>query len=131
MSDDGSGEDSASPSPPTASAATAPSSALARVRREPRLRPAAFAVAVAVGLVLASVHWLGLVAAGAAASLVAPTARRGVAYALGAGVLALVAFAVSLGPAAGTLPEMTPVIYVAVAAALGLPLLGSLARGII
>jgi flavin-dependent dehydrogenase len=80
---------------------------------------------------MASVHWLGLVAAGAAASLVAPTVRRGVAYALGAGVLALVVFAISLGPAAGTLPEMRPVVYVAVAAALGLPLFGSLARWIV
>ncbi len=124
MSDDGDGEESASPSP---SPTSAPSTALARVRRDPRLR----LVTVAVGLALASAHWLGLVAAGAAASIVAPTARRGAAYALGVGVLALVAFAVSLGPAAGVLPEMRPVIYVAVAAALGLPLLGSLARWII
>ncbi|MFO8114368.1 MAG: hypothetical protein R6U01_03250 [Halorubrum sp.] len=104
---------------------------MARVRREPRRRAAALAVVVALGLALASVHWLGLVAAGAAASLVAPTARRGVAYALGVGALTLVAFAVSLGPAAASLPEVTPVVYVAVAAALGLPLLGSLARGVI
>jgi hypothetical protein len=143
VSDDGDGEGSASSSassPPAVSSspaasspssAPAPSTALTRVRREPRRRLVALAVAVAVGLALASVHWLGLVAAGAAASLVAPTARRGVAYALGVGVLALVAFAVSLGPAAGVLPGMRPVIYVAVAAALGLPLLGSLARWVI
>ena len=106
-------------------------SALARIRREPRLRLVALAAGLALGLALASVHWIGLVAAGVAASLVAPTFRRGVAYALGAGLLALAAFAVSLGPAAGALPEMRPVIYVAAAAALGLPLLGSLARGII
>jgi len=104
---------------------------LARIRSEPRTRAVAVAVAVALGLALASVHWLGLIAAGAAASLVAPTVRRGVAYALGAGALALVAFAVSLGPAAAVLPEMRPVIYVAAAAAVGLPLLGSLARGVV
>lgn len=131
MSDDGSGEDSAPVSPSAPSSSSAPSRALARIGRESRARHLALSVAVAVGLALASVHWLGLVAAGAAASLVAPTVRRGVAYALGAGVLALVAFAVSLGPAAGTLPEMRPVVYVAVAAALGLPVLGSLARGAI
>lgn len=105
-------------------------SRLARVRRDPRLRLVAFAGAVALGLALASVHWVGLVAAGAGASLVASTFRRGAAYAFGAGLLALAAFAASLGPAAALLPEMRPVVYVAVAAALGLPLLGSLARGV-
>ena len=104
---------------------------LARVRGEPRARAVALAVAVALGVALASVHWIGLVAAGALASLVAPTVRRGVGYAFAAGAVALVAFAVSVGPAAGSLPEMRPVIYVAVAAAVGLPLLGSLARAVI
>lgn len=106
-------------------------SPLARVRRDSRTRAVALAVAVALGLALASVHWLGLVALGAVASLVAPTVRRGVAYALGAGALALVAFALSLGPAAGILPEMRPVTSLVVAAALGLPLFGSLARAIV
>nr|WP_241662540.1 hypothetical protein [Halorubrum depositum] len=101
------------------------------MRGDPRLRLVAFAGAVALGLALASVHWIGLVAAGVAASLVAPAFRRGVAYALGTGALALAAFAVSLGPAAASLPEMRPVIYVTVAAAFGLPLLGSLARGVV
>ncbi|WP_435075427.1 hypothetical protein [Halorubrum sp. HHNYT27] len=119
MSGDDSRASSESPSP------------LARIRDEPRTRAVAFAVAVVFGIALASVHWLGLLAAGAASSLVAPTARRGIAYALGAGALALVAFAVSLGSAATTLPEMQPVIFVAVGAAVGLPLLGSLARWII
>lgn len=133
MSDD-EGPASASSDSAVPSESTAPTdrpSRLDRVRCEPRTRAVALAVAVAIGLSLASVHWVGLVAAGAAASLVAPTLRRGVAYAFGVGALALVAFAVSLGPAAGTLPEMRPVVYVAVAAAFGLPLLGSLARGVV
>jgi flavin-dependent dehydrogenase len=124
VSDDGSGEGSGSTAQPSPSP-------FARIRREPRRRAVALAVVVVLGLALASVHWLALVAAGAAASLVAPTARRGVAYALSVGALALVAFAVSLGPSAASLPEMTPVVYVAVAAVFGLPLLGSLARGIV
>lgn len=128
MSDDETGGASASSGAPSPPASPSP---LARVRRGSRARAVALAVAVALGLALASAHWLGLVAAGAAASLVAPTFRRGVAYALGTGALALVAFAVSLGPAAGTLPEMRPVVYVAVAAAFGLTLIGSLARGIV
>ena len=122
MSDDAGGPTTASPGSP---------SPLARVRGEPRARAVALAVAVGLGVALASVHWLGLVAAGALASLVAPTLRRGVAYALVAGAVALVAFALSIGSAAGSLPEMRPVVYVAVAAAVGLPLLGSLARGVV
>ncbi|EMA64995.1 hypothetical protein [Halorubrum kocurii] len=104
---------------------------LDRIRTDSRPHAAALGVALAVGVALASVHWLGLVAAGAAAALVAPSPRRGVAYALVAGVLALAVFAVSLGPAAALLPEMRPVVYVTVAGALGLPLLGSLARGVV
>ena len=104
---------------------------LDRVRTEPRLHAVAVVAALAVGVALASVHWLGLIAAGALASLVAPTARRGVAYALGAGVVALAAFAVSLGPATAAVPGLRPVVYVAVGAGLALPLFGSLARAVV
>ncbi|QAU11481.1 hypothetical protein EKH57_01040 [Halorubrum sp. BOL3-1] len=104
---------------------------LDRVRTEPRPHAAALAAAVGVGVALASVHWLGLIAAGALASLVAPTVRRGVAYAVGAGVVALAAFAGSIGPAAAAVPGMRPVVYVTVGAGLGLPLLGSLARAVV
>ena len=98
------------------------------VRTEPRLHAVGVAAALAVGVALASVHWLGLIAAGALASLVAPTVRRGVLYAFAAGVVALVAFAVGLGSAAGAVPGMRPIVYVAVGAGLALPLFGSLAR---
>ncbi|QKG93476.1 hypothetical protein HPS36_11580 [Halorubrum salinarum] len=101
-----------------------------RVRTEPRAHAVAVVAAAAVGVAFASVHWLGLIAAGALASLVAPTVRRGVAYALGAGVVALAAFAVSLGPAAAAVPGMRPITYVAVGAGLALPLFGSLARAV-
>jgi len=104
---------------------------LDRIRTDPLSHAVALAVTLAVGVALASLHWLGLVAAGAAAALVAPTFRRGVGYALAAGVLALVGFAVALGPAAALVPEMRPVVYVTVGGAVGLPLLGSLARGIV
>ncbi|SFR57089.1 MULTISPECIES: hypothetical protein [Halorubrum] len=105
-------------------------SLLDRVRTEPRPHAVALVAATAVGVALASAHWLGLIAAGALASLAAPTVRRGVAYALGAGVTSLVAFAVSLGPAAAAVPGMRPVVYVAVGAGLGLPLFGSVARAV-
>lgn len=110
---------------------TESASPLVQIRTDPRTHVVALGVALAVGVALASVHWLGLVAAGAAAALVAPTFRRGVVYALVAGILALVVFAIALGPAAGLVPGMRPVVYVTVGGALGLPLLGSLARGVV
>ncbi|TKX74202.1 hypothetical protein EXE46_10165 [Halorubrum sp. GN11_10-6_MGM] len=117
-----------------ASESTAPSESRSlrdRVRTEPRPHAVALVAALAAGVGLASLHWLGLIAAGALASLVAPTARRGVGYALAAGVVVLAAFAVSLGPAAGAASEMIPVVYVTVGAGLGLPLFGSLARAVV
>ena len=101
-----------------------------RVRTEPRPHAVALVAALGVGVALASVHWLGLIAAGALASLAAPTVRRGALYALGAGVVALAAFAVALGSAAGAVPGMRPVVYVAVGAGLALPLFGSTARAV-
>jgi len=108
-----------------------PASLLDRVRTEPRPHAIALLTAVGVGVALATVHWIGLIAAGALASLVAPTVRRGVGYALGAGVVALAAFAVALGPAAAAVPGMRPVVYVAVGAGLALPLFGSLVRAVV
>ena len=102
-----------------------------RVRTESRPHAAAVIAAVGIGVALASVHWLGLIAAGALASLPAPTVRRGVGYALLAGVVLLAAFAVSLGPAAGPATGMVPAVYVTVGAGLGLPLFGSLARAVV
>ena len=103
---------------------------LGRVRTEPRSHAVALVAALGVGVALATVHWLGLIAAGALASLVAPTVRRGAWYALLAGVAVLAAFAVSLGPAVGPASEMVPAVYVTVGAGVGLPLFGSLARAI-
>lgn len=103
---------------------------LERVRTETRPHVGAVVLATALGLLLASLHWVGLVAAGAAVAVVAPSFRRGAAYALGFGLLALAVFAVSTGSAAPLVAGMRPVVYVTVASAVGLPLLGSLARGI-
>jgi hypothetical protein len=124
------------PDPSEAAAATdgspsAARAALDRVRTEPGPHAVALGAALALGVVLAWVHWVGLVAAGALASLAAPTVRRGVGYALLAGVVVLAAFAVSLGSAAGAVPGMEPVVYVAVGAGLGLPLFGSIARAVV
>ncbi len=108
-----------------------PRDGLHRVRTEPRPHALALVVAGLVGLALAWVHWLGLIAAGALVALVAPSFRRGVTYGAGIGLLVLVVFTISLGDAAGRVPSMTPIVYVTVGSGLGLPLLGALIRGIV
>ncbi|WP_049923478.1 hypothetical protein [Halopiger djelfimassiliensis] len=108
---------------------TAPASVLERVRTEPRTHAAALAVAVCLGLVLAWLHWVGLVVAGALVGLVSPGLRRGILTALGFGVLVLIVFALSLGRSAWFVLEMRPVVFVPVASAIGLPVFGSLVRG--
>lgn len=104
--------------------------ALERVRTDRRPHAAAVVVAVGLGLALSWLHWMGLVLGGALVALVASTPWRGVAGAVGFGALALVVFAVSLGSSTGAVLEMTPIVYVTVASGIGLPLLGSLLRGI-
>ncbi|SDF38247.1 hypothetical protein SAMN04488067_10412 [Halorubrum xinjiangense] len=121
--------ESAAPSESTASSGSP--SLRDRVRTEPRPHAVAVIGALVAGVGLASLHWLGLIAAGALASLAAPTVRRGAGYALGAGVVCLAAFAASLGPAAGAASDMLPVVYVTVGAGLGLPLFGSLTRAVV
>ncbi len=101
----------------------------ARTRRQPHA--VALAGAAALGVLVAWFHWLGLVVGGALVALVAPSLRRGAAYALAFGVLVLVAFAVSIGDSILLVPEMRPIVYVTVASAVGLPLLGSVARGVV
>lgn len=115
----------------SASDVSDPDSPLARIRTEPRIHVGSLAPAAAAGVAIASVHWIGLVAAGAAVAVVAPTLRRGALYAAGVGALSLIVFTVSLGSAAALVPGMRPVVYVTVASAFGLPLFGSLARGLV
>lgn len=103
---------------------------LQRIRTEPRLHAVALVVAALVGLALAWVHWLGLIAAGALVALVAPSLGRGLAYGAGIGLLVLIVFVLSLGDAAARVPAMAPIVYVTVGSALGLPLLGALVRGV-
>ncbi|WP_247000143.1 hypothetical protein [Halosolutus gelatinilyticus] len=112
---------------PRAASATA----LDRVRTDRRTHLVALVAAVAIGLVAAWFHWLGLVLGGGAVALVAPSFRRGIGIAIGFGLLVLVVFAVSLGGATWPAIEMAPVVYLVVASAIGLPMLGSLVRGIV
>lgn len=104
---------------------------LERVRTEPAAHVIALVTAAALGLALSWLHWLGLVVAGALVGLVSPSVPRALLGGLGVGLLVLVAFAATLGEAAAVAAGMTPIVSVAVAAAIGLPLLGSLSRAVV
>ncbi|OVE85909.1 hypothetical protein [Natronolimnobius baerhuensis] len=99
---------------------------LERVRTEPQIHVLALLGSVMIGLALAWVHWLGLVAGGAAVGLISPTRTRALAGALGFGLLVLGVFVLSVGETPLDLLEMTPVVYATIGSAIGLPLLGSL-----
>ncbi|SFC06436.1 hypothetical protein SAMN05444422_10490 [Halobiforma haloterrestris] len=101
---------------------------LERVRTDSTVHAVALLAAVAVGLALSWLHWLGLIAAGALVGLVSPTTKRAVLGGLGFGVLVLAVFAATLGDSAAVAAGTTPIVYVAVGAALGLPVFGSLVR---
>jgi hypothetical protein len=92
----------------------------------------ALAVAAVVGLAAAWVHWLGLVLGGGLVGLASSRLRWAVVAGLGFGALVLAAFVVA-SPAlsAGELLALRPPVYVTVGAGLGLPLLGSLVRGVV
>ena len=104
---------------------------LKRVRTEPRPHAVAVIVAVVLGLGLSWLHWFGLVVGGALVSFVAPSLRRGVLGAVAFGAAVLVAFALTVGSSTWVVLEMTPVVYLVVASAFGLPVLGSLVRGVV
>ncbi len=88
---------------------------------------------VVVGLLAAQGHWLGLVVGAAVVSLPQPSFERGVAAGVGLGVLAWIAFLVSLWSAgvAGMYPEMGQVATVVAGISVACGLLGGLARGVV
>ena len=122
--------DPESAKPPNAESVSTGRSLLDRVRTEPRAHAMALVVVLVVGLAAAWLHWLGLVLGGTLVGVVSKTLPRAILGGVGFGVVVLVVFAASLGPAVGPVLEMAPVSYLVVAAALGLPVLGSLVRGL-
>ncbi|MXV62326.1 hypothetical protein GS429_09680 [Natronorubrum sp. JWXQ-INN-674] len=104
---------------------------LERIRTEPGPHAVAVVIAVALGLLFSWLHWFGLVVGGALVSVLAPNLRRGVVGAVAFGAVVLVAFAFALGSSTWIVIEMTPVVYLVVASAFGLPVLGSLLRGLL
>jgi hypothetical protein len=112
---------------------TAVDEGLARLRETPRYHWLGLVAACLAGLVLASVHPVGLVAGGALVGLVSTTLRRAVLAGLGFGVLVLVAWAGLLvwhGSLGGVLAT-GQFVALGAAMALGGPLLGSLVRGVV
>ena len=84
-----------------------------------------------VGLTLTWIHWFGLLVGGALVGIVSKSVPRALFAGLVFGLVVLVAFAVSIGEAAWAVLGMWPAVGVTVGAALGLPIIGSLVRGIV
>lgn len=100
------------------------------VRTDSQIHALVLALAILIGVALAWVHWFGLVLAGALVGIVSPSLWRAIAAGFAVGLVVLVVFTLTLGDALGPTLEMTPIVWVAVASALGLPVLGSLVRGL-
>lgn len=105
---------------------------LAGVRQSPNQRRIILVIALLVGLALTWVHWLGLFVAGALVGLVSKTVPHALFAGLvvGALVLALHLFG-SPVMSTGEFIALSPASYVTVAAALLMPLWGSLVRGVV
>jgi hypothetical protein len=109
------------------------SARLAPLRETPRYHWAGLVAAIVLGLALASVHWLGLVAGGALVGIVSTSFRRALLAGLGFGVLVVVSW-VGLAVVGGVLGKVLATGQLAgITVAIGLvaPVLGSLVRGIV
>lgn len=117
---------------PPAGAGSLTPSFLVEIRESPTQRSVFLAVAALVGLGFAWIHWSGLFLAGALVGLASKTVPRAVVASVlvGAAVLALHVLA-SPAMGAGEFVALSPPSYVAVAAALLMPLWGSLVRGVV
>lgn len=105
---------------------------LQSLRHSPAHRRVALVGVVLIGVAAAWLHWVGLLVAGVLVGLVSATLPRAVVTGLAVGVLVL-AVQVVASPAVdpGELVALAPVSYVTVGAALGLPVWGSLVRGVV
>jgi len=107
--------------------------ALDDLRGDRRQRLAVTTVAVVVGFGLATLHWAGLLIAGALVALPQRSVSRGLAAGVGVGVLAVLAFLATLA-LAGTLGPtlaMGQPSLLALGIGLLLPPFGSLLRGVV
>lgn len=104
----------------------------AALRADDTRRRVAVAVGLVIGVGLAWLHWLGLVAGGALVGLTRQSLPRAIIAGLGFGVVALVATSLAPGTVGiGALTALAPVSYLAIAIGLLLPAWGALARGVV
>jgi len=104
-----------------------------RVREESTAHWVALSVAIVVGLVLSTVHWLGLVVGGALVGLVAASLPRALLSGLGFGLLVATIWALllALSGALGDVTAMGELAGLGLLVALLAPVFGSLARGLV
>lgn len=106
---------------------------LQRIREDGLSHWIALVACLIIGLVLASLHWIGLVAGGALVGLVAASLRRAIVAGFGFGLVVLLVWATRLAVAGsfGKVTAMGEIALLGVAIALVGAVFGSLARGII
>lgn len=109
------------------------SRSLQRVRTDPFVHWVALLLTTGVGLSLASIHWLGLVAGGALVGLVAPSLKRALLAGLAFGVTALLVWLVVLATNGVLGKVLATGQFFGIAVLIGVlaPLLGSLVRGVV
>jgi hypothetical protein len=105
---------------------------LVRLRQDPLVHWLALLLATAVGIGLATIHWLGLVAAGALVGLVTTSFRRALLAGVGFGAFALAVWLARHAVAGSLGAVLATGEFVLIALAVGFagPVLGSLVRGI-
>jgi apolipoprotein N-acyltransferase len=106
---------------------------LRRVREESRPHWVGLALAVVVGLVVSTVHWLGLVLGGVLVGLVAASLPRALLSGLGFGLIVLLVWWLTLvlSGEVGKVAATGELAGLGVVMALVAPVLGSLARGVV
>ena len=106
---------------------------LAAMRSNPRTRWLGFAFGAVAGIVLASIHWIGLVVGGALVGIFARDLPRAVAAGIAFGLVALLVFAggLALDGALGVYLETGQLLAVSVAIPLVGGAFGSLVRGLV
>ena len=117
----------------TAGPLAAVGAGLRRVREESRPHWVGLTLAVVVGLVLSTVHWLGLVLGGVLVGLVAASLPRALLSGLGFGLVVLLVWwlTLALSGGVGKVTATGELAGLGVVMALVAPVLGSLARGVV
>lgn len=104
---------------------------LETLRTDLTLNSAAFLGVVVIGLAITWFHWSGLLIAGLLIGVISRSLPAAVLNAILFGAVVLVAFGITEGVAVLEYHELTPIIYVTVGSAFGLPIFGSLLRGVL